>query len=177
VAYAIHVRKWPPLLWPAISIASLLILMGSGGNRTLLVVGLVMALVAFGIAVYLGLGERRLGPRPRAAYWFFALFAMIYVVSAVVAAASLGWAYALAALLAGVIPLTSVSLIIAAARAKTEQTPEGLRDAAAEAHDDPYPAIGIDDSTPLGHSPEVSDVLPDEERARRLEAARARRFG
>jgi hypothetical protein len=162
------------LIWPLISIASLLILMGSAGNAALVAVGLALALMAFAVAVWLAFGDRSRGPRPRFAYVVFGAFSVIYLVGAV-AGAFVGWEYALAAILAGVIPLTAVSLIIATATAKTEPDGRGLHDTAAERHDDPYPGIGVDTETPLGDSPEIHDELPDEERRRRFDAARARR--
>jgi hypothetical protein len=169
-----YVRRWPPLLWPVISIASLLILMGSHGRPAMVAVGLALALLAFGVAVYLAFGDRSRGPRPAAAYWAFGVFSLIYIVGAI-AGATIGWAYALAAILAGVIPLTAVSLIIATATAKSDSTGDGLTDAAADAGDDPFPGVGVDHSTPLGDSPEISDIPPDVERRQRFEAARERR--
>jgi hypothetical protein len=152
-------RRWPPLLWPLISIASLLILMGSAGHPAMVAVGLVLALVAFAAAVWLAFGDRSRGPRPTFAYVAFGAFSLIYVVGAI-AGAFVGWEYALAAILAGVIPLTAVSLIIATAVAKTEPDDGGLHDAAADRHDDPYPGIGVDTDTPLGDSPEIHHELP-----------------
>jgi hypothetical protein len=152
------------MIWPLVSVGSVFILTGSTGNRTLFIVGVALMLVAFGIALFLALG-RRTGPRPAGVYWVLGGFATIYVVAAVVGGATLGWAYAVAAILAGVIPLTAFALIIATARAKTEESPDGLRDATAERDADPFPGIGLDDSTPLGDSPELSDVREQPERS------------
>ena len=143
------------MVWPLVSVGSLLVLVGSAGNRTMFIVGIGVILVAFVIAAYMALSGRQ-GPKQAAGLLVIAGFSTIYVVSAVVAGITLGWAYAVAAVLAGLIPLTAFALIAATARAKTEASPDGLRDRAAEADDDPYPGIGLDDSTPLGDSPELS---------------------
>jgi hypothetical protein len=158
-------RKWPPAIWPLISVGSVFILMGSAGNRTLFIIGVALMLVAFGIALFLALG-RRTGPRPAGVYWVLGGFATIYVVAAVVGGATLGWAYAVAAILAGVIPLTAFALIIATVRAKTEESPDGLSDTTAERDDDPFPGMGLDNATPLGDSPELSDASTERGRSR-----------
>jgi hypothetical protein len=83
-----------------------------------------------------------------------------YVLCAIVAATA-GPGYALAALAAGVIPLTALALLVASTRAKTADEDGRLQDRSAEAHDDPYPGIGMDDATPLGDTPEHSDADAD----------------
>ena len=52
--------------------------------------------------------------------------------------------YAIAALLAGVIPTTAVAIVIATARAKSEGSDGRLRDMSL-ADDEPFPGLGLDD--------------------------------
>jgi hypothetical protein len=157
-------RKWPPLLWPVVSIASLLILMGGtqGGDAGLLVAGIVLSIAAFAVSVWLafrGYGDR---PKHPGLYLAFAGLAGFYVLIAV-GAASAGIEYAIASLLAALIPLTALALLLATIRAKTAGDGEHLLDTTPEADDDPFPGIGMDDKTPLGDTPEHSPAIEDEE--------------
>jgi hypothetical protein len=66
--------------------------------------------------------------------------------------------YGLAGLGAGVIPLTALSLLVATVRMKTVERGGAARDPTADAGDDPFPGIGMDDATPLGDTSEHSDA-------------------
>jgi hypothetical protein len=144
------------------TLASLLILGGASGHGdpVLLVVGAGLALMLFGLSLYLA--TRRWGGQPRhpGFYWAMAGLAGYYLVAAIVAATA-GLEYAVAALLAGVIPMTALALLVAAIRAKTVESDGRLRDASGDAREDPYPGIGMDDETPLGDTPEHSEALED----------------
>jgi hypothetical protein len=74
------------------------------------------------------------------------------------AAAPLGAEYAIAALLAGVIPGTAIAVVIATTREKSLESDERLHDTAADDRE-PFPGIGLDDSTPLDDTPEVHGDL------------------
>lgn len=162
------------MLWLLVYIGSLFILMGR--NRSdLLIAGIVMVVVAFAIAVYLAVRPHPERPRPRGATWAMAGLAAFYGIAAAVAGVALGWEYAVAALVAGTVPGTALALIIASARTKTRPAEGHLEDVSPEAGDDPFPAIGLDDLTPLGDTPEHSDAEGDPAEARRQRLARARR--
>jgi hypothetical protein len=120
-------------------------------------VGFAALLTAFAGALYLAL--RREPGRPRRARFVPVVGGVIafYVVCGA-AAAPLGAKYAIAAVLAGVIPTTAVAIAIAAAREKTVASDERVHDTARE-DQSPFPGIGVDDSTPLGDTPEVHDDL------------------
>jgi hypothetical protein len=60
-------------------------------------------------------------------------------------------------MLAALIPFSAVLLLGATTRSKTEQTACGSRDASGGADRDAWPGIGMDDTTPLGDTPEHSD--------------------
>jgi hypothetical protein len=55
--------------------------------------------------------------------------------------------------------LTAVAIWAASARRATRATPEGLSDATADDSEDPLPAMGVDDRTPLGATSEAHDDL------------------
>jgi hypothetical protein len=152
-------RKWPPILWVIVYVASLFILMGGAqGNHTgELIAGIVLVLIAFGEAMYLATRGVPGAARPWQVRLPLAALALFYILCAV-AAGTAGPAYAVAGLAAGLIPLTALCLLVATARAKTAEVDGSLRDLSAEAHDDPFPGIGFDDRTPLGDTPEHADA-------------------
>jgi hypothetical protein len=96
-------------------VASVLILMGGAHSTPLLVVGGALIVVTFAISLWLAFGHHDAGPRPRWFWWALGVGAGAYVLMAVGAAAD-GWQYAVAALLAGVVPLTALSLTLAMLR-------------------------------------------------------------
>jgi hypothetical protein len=159
-------RRWPPILWPLVYIASLLILAGGTGrwDPGLLIPGVAMVLVACAVSLYLALGPWGDRPRPPIVYWGVGGLLGIYVLIAA-AAATAGPEYAVAGLLAGVIPLTALCLLIALARSKTRETESGLIDESAMRDDDPFPGIGMGDS-------DAVDDPAAAERFRRAKAAR-----
>jgi hypothetical protein len=157
-------RRWPPLLWLPVYVASELILLGSHRRWELLVPGIALALIAFGMALRWAL--RRDGrPRPRWFVWAVGGVAAYYLASAA-AAALVGPGYVVAALLAGVIPMTAAALLLATVRAKTAEEDGRLRDVSGE-RDDAFPGIGLDDATPLGDTSEHAEDI------RRHDAQRA----
>jgi hypothetical protein len=138
------------------SLASLLILRGGTPkvSDALLIAGVALALVVLALSLYLAFAPWPGHPRRREMYWAIAGATFFYIAAAGAAALD-GPEYAVAALAAGVIPLSALALIVATARAKT-LAGERLRDASAAAHDDPYPGVGADEETPMGHTPEHS---------------------
>jgi drug/metabolite transporter (DMT)-like permease len=148
--YHPSMRTWPPLLWPAMSIASLLVLMGLGPwNPTTLILGVVLILAVFAASAYSALsGGRR--PVPDGFKWIMAVLALFYVVVAV-AAAFAGTRYVPAALLASLIPFSAAFLLLAMTRQKSHT-------ASSVSNRDGTPGIGMDDGTPLGDTPEHSDA-------------------
>jgi hypothetical protein len=156
-------RRWPPILWVLVYVASLLILLGGTGrwDPPLLISGVALVLVACGFATYLALGRWDDRPRSPIVYWAIGGMLLFYLLVAAAAAAA-GPEYAVAGLLAGLIPLTGLSLLIALARSKTRESEGRLIDEAALRDDDPYPGIGMDDATPLGDTPEHSEAETDQ---------------
>jgi hypothetical protein len=151
-------RLWPPLLWLPVYVASEFILIGSDGDAGMLIAGAALALIAFGLSLYLALGRQdrdQPRPRPALAVWAVVGVGILYVLMAI-AAATAGVEYGAAALAAGVIPMTAVSLTIAVTRQKTVATEHGMRDLSSDDAQDPHPGIGMDDQTPLGDTPEHS---------------------
>jgi hypothetical protein len=151
-----RMRIWPPIVWPLMSIASLLILMGGTGNGRpgFLIAGGVFAVAVLVIAVYLAVGDRRDGRPKHPAMDRAMLGAALFYVAIAAAASIAGPEYGLAGIAAGVIPLAALGLLTATVRHKTVATPGGLRDESADKEDDPFPGIGIDEGTPLGDSPQ-----------------------
>jgi hypothetical protein len=160
-------RHWPPVLWLLVYPASLLILVGVSGRREpgILVTGAVLALAAAGLSIYLALGRWDDRPRPPMVYWALGGLVGFYLVIAAAAAAA-GPEYALAGVLAGVIPLTGLCLLIALTRSKTRESGGVLQDESAVRDQDPYPGIGMDEATPLGDTPEHSDAYGEEDTTR-----------
>jgi hypothetical protein len=149
--------RWPPIVWPAMSLASLLILMGlSSGDPETLIPGVALAVAVFGVSTYLALWRRGHGPRPAAFPWLIGATTAFYLVNAVVAAL-VDVRYAIASMLASLVPLSALFILVATMRSKTALEEGRPRDLSAE-DDDPLPGIGIDDATPLGDTPEHSDA-------------------
>jgi hypothetical protein len=171
-------RRWPPVVWILVYVGSIFVLMGSQ-RFSLLVVGLGIIALAFGIALHLA-SRREPGRPPPAPLWaILGGIALFYLVAAAVAA-PLGAAYAIAALLASLIPMTAVTLAFATARNRTHASGGRLHDPTAEEEDDPLPAVGMDDATPLGDTPEAHDEisphdLPKDHPGRRAAERQARR--
>jgi drug/metabolite transporter (DMT)-like permease len=153
-------RKWPPVLWLCVFIGSLLILNGSHGKADTgeLIAGIALALVAFGLSLYLALGPwPGAAEPPRPGRWLVAGVLLFYLVAAIAALVFVGVGFAVATLLAALIPGTAAAAWVATVRSKTPR-PGQRRDPAAAA-DDPFPGIGMDDSRPLGDTPEAHDEL------------------
>jgi hypothetical protein len=153
--------RWPPIIWVMVFFGSLLILLGYDGaeyNPQALIPGIALIVGALGLSFYVAFGRLGDRPAPRGVAWLIPATAVFYVICAVVALLSDGGAYAVAALGAGMIPLTAATLITATARAKTTVADGGRDDATSADHTDPFPGIGMDDSTPLGDTPEHSDA-------------------
>ena len=157
-------KRWPPVLWLGIFVASLLILRGSGGETRpgFLIAGGILLVADFLIAAYLALrpGQGPLTPLMRGA---IAGVAALYVAFAAAAALS-GGEYAVAAIFAGLIPLTAVCLWVATVRQTT-----------AEGEESPYPGIALDEETPLGDTPEHSEAFEDEDETEPRPTPRFRR--
>jgi hypothetical protein len=137
-------HRWPPIVWLAVLVGSLFIVHGSvGGIRPpSLIVGGALLVAAFLVSIYLALRPGAGPMRPLLVWSIVGLFALYVAFAA--AAALAGGDYAAVALLAGTVPLTALNLWVGAVRG----TPE----------DSPYPSIDLDDSTPLGTTPEHSDA-------------------
>jgi hypothetical protein len=166
-------RRWPPFLWLPVYLGSELILLGSHRRWGMLAAGMALALIAFAASLWMAVGRGAKGPRPG---WFWAAIggvALWYVLAAI-AAATAGVQYAAAAVAAGIVPMTAVSLWLAVVRQKTVVEGGRLRDRSAAAGDDPHPGIGLDDETPLGDTPEHSDAYEQETQARAPERRRPR---
>jgi hypothetical protein len=154
-------RRWPPVLWVLVYLGSELILLGSHRRWGMLAAGMALALIAFAGSLWMALGRGAKGPRPE---WFWAAVggvALWYVLAAI-AAATAGVQYGVAAIAAGIIPMTGLSLWLAVVRQKTVVEGGHLHDRSAAASDDPHPGIGLDDETPLGDTPEHSDAYGQE---------------
>jgi peptidoglycan/LPS O-acetylase OafA/YrhL len=151
-------KWWPPAVWVLVYVGSLLLLEGYDGshfNPLALAFGIALILGAFALSCYLAFGRRRDRPAPRGLAWLIPATAAFYLLCAIFGLFA-GGTYAIVALVAGVIPLTAATLIVATVRAKTSAEGREVRDAAAGDHRDPQPGMGADDSTPLGDTPEHS---------------------
>jgi hypothetical protein len=161
------------------SFASLLILMGlSPWDPKALIPGIVLAVIAFALGVYLATRPWDGRRRPPEVVWGLGGLAVFYLIAAV-AAATVGPIYAVAAMAAGLIPMTAAGLIIATARRYTVRQGDRLEDASTDAQDE-WPGIGFDDRSPLGDTPEHSDApegapVPGSGRFRRPSQTRTRR--
>jgi hypothetical protein len=142
------------------SLASLYILVGTSGRFRPVgfVVGVALALITFGLAIWLA--TRPIPGRPRQPKLLWPMIGLALWYAALAAAAAFaGPEYAVAGLLAGVIPLAAMALMVAVIRRKTGVTEDGrLVDISADANEDALPGIGLDDhSTQLGDTPERAD--------------------
>ncbi|MEA2290849.1 MAG: hypothetical protein QOD55_2846 [Solirubrobacteraceae bacterium] len=155
-------RRWPAVLWILVYVGSVLILNGSNGkwDPLELALGIGLALVAFGLGMYLAFGPwpggRPITPGMR---WLIGGVALFYGVCALAAALLAGFADAVATLLAGIVPMTAAALWVAMSRSKTIGLPENPQDASVAASDDPFPGVGADDQRPLGDTPEAHGEL------------------
>jgi hypothetical protein len=148
--------RWPPLVWLMISVGSLFLLVGYDGhdfNPPAFVLGLLLIVGACAISFALAFGRFGDRPRPTGVAWLIPLTIVFYLLCAG-AAMIAGGKYGIAAVLAGLIPLTAATLLTATARAKTVGSDRAPRDVSAVEDTDPYPGIGMDSETPLGDTPE-----------------------
>jgi hypothetical protein len=143
------------------SVASLLILIGGTGRLRpgFLIAGGVLAAAVLAAALYLAIRSSG-DPSQVRARWALAGVALFYAALAAAAGVA-GASYAIAALAAGVIPLSAIALLVATARSKTADGHHEGRDASAADGDDPYPGVGLDEGTGLGESPEHSVAVND----------------
>ena len=141
--------RWPPAIWLCISVGSLLVLVGVGGdwNPEGFFPGLALLLLGFGLGLYLAYGRPRERPVPRGVAWLVPA-AVAFYVAAAVAASMAGSKYVMIALAASLVPVTAAALIVATVRVKTESGDDD--------HEDPFPGMGADDETPLGDTREHS---------------------
>ena len=151
--------RWPPVIWLLIPLGGLLAAVGVGGNRDAgsFVPGLVCVLLGLGLSLYLAYGRMSNRPSARGVSWLLPAVAVFYLVAAAAAALS-GGKYVIAALGVSIIPLTAVALTVASTRSKTAADDDGRHETSAEGGDDPFPAMGMDDATPLGDTSEHSDA-------------------
>jgi hypothetical protein len=158
-------RRWPPVLWLLVYIGSIFILNGANGkwDPLELVLGTGLAAIACALGVYLALGPWPGRPRPRWAALLIGGVAAIYGICALAAAVFAGPAYAIATLLAGIVPMTAAALWVATVRAKTRRLAGDAVDASAGDSDDPFPGVGADDAHPLGDTPEIHDDISSHE--------------
>jgi hypothetical protein len=171
-------RRWPPIIWLFTFASSLFILNGADTTYrpALLVPGIALAVLGLGLAVYTAYGHYDDRPAATGLAWLLPATAGWYLLSAI-AASTAGTQYALAAIAAGMIPMTASAILIATARAKTVASGHRPVDVTPVADDDPFPGLGIDDRTPLGDTPEHSDaerVARPDPRLQRRERARRR---
>jgi uncharacterized membrane protein YhaH (DUF805 family) len=110
------------MLWPAVTLASLLILLGATGNGrpALVAAGFALTLGIFGLSLYLATRRWRDRPAPREMHWAMWGLAAFYVAIGV-AAGTAGLVYAVAGLAAGIIPLTALALMVATTRREADQ--------------------------------------------------------
>jgi hypothetical protein len=78
-------RLWPPLLWPMMSFASLLILMGLGPwDPVALTIGVGLAVAVFAASLYIATRRMRDRPRPSGFGWVIAAVTAFYAVATAV---------------------------------------------------------------------------------------------
>ena len=152
------------------SFASLLLLMGLGSwDPVALILGTAIAVAVFAASLCVSKRRLRGRPRPPGFAWMMASLAAFYAIAAAVAA-TLGPAYAVAAMLATLIPYSAVLLLVATTRSKTVEAGGRRHDPSAAADQDSWPGIGVD-ATPLGDTAEHSDeervATPDQRPRRR----------
>jgi drug/metabolite transporter (DMT)-like permease len=151
--------RWPPIIWLLVSLGSLLVLIGVGGdwNPVAFVAGAGAVVLGLLLALYLAYGRHRDRPRARGLNWLVGGTVAFYLVCVALTAFA-GGKYVLAAVGAALVPLTAAALIVATTRVKTVAGADGRRETTAHADDDPLPGIGIDDATPLGDTDQHSDA-------------------
>jgi hypothetical protein len=157
------IRRYPALLWILVYVGSVLILNGTHGKIDPLELGLGIGgeLLALGLGLYILLSPWEGHPRPTPMFWLLGGTAAFYLICA-----TAGWILdnpgtGIATLLAGGIPMTAVVLWAAHVRAGTAPAADEDEHADATVQDnrDPVPAIGGDDSRPLGDTPEAHDEI------------------
>ena len=151
--------RWPPVVWLCIAGGSLLVLVGVGGdwNPWGFYSGVAAIAIGGSLGLYLAYGHWRHRPRARGVTWLVGGTIVFYVVCAGTAALA-GGRYVLAAVGAALVPTTAAALLVATMRAKTVGADDARRETTAHQHEDPYPGIGIDDTTPLGDTDQHSDA-------------------
>ena len=138
------------------SFASLLLLMGLGSwDPVALILGIAIAVAVFAASLFVATQGLRDRPAPGLG-WLMGALGTFYAIAAIVAATA-GPEYAVAAMLAALIPSSAALLLYATARSKTAEEGGRRRDASAEDLD-PWPGIGFDDETPLGDTPEHAEA-------------------
>jgi len=154
-------RRWPAMLWLLVYTGSVFILNGANGkwDPLELALGIGLAAIACALGVYLALGPWPGRPRPRWAGLLVGGLAAFYGICALAAAVFAGPTYAIATLLAGIVPMTAAALWVATVRAKTRRLAGDTVDASAADSDDPFPGVGADDARPLGDTPEIHDDI------------------
>jgi hypothetical protein len=153
-------RRWPPAVWLGVYVGSLFIINGGQGDPPQLAVGIALALAAFGAGIYLAVGRWPGHPVPRGFYWVFGGVAAIYLIAGAVAALY-NPLWGTAAVVAGVVPLTAVALLFATMRSKTVEKDGRVQDVAAADENDPYPAIGMNDTPQPEEEPPEDQVDRD----------------
>src|SRR4051794_41727002 len=68
VAVSACIRRWPPVLWLLVSLGSLFVVEASG-RTWLSVTGIVLMVLAFGLAVHLAVSRRQWDARPPLIFW------------------------------------------------------------------------------------------------------------
>jgi hypothetical protein len=153
--------RWPPVIWVMVVVGSLLLVVGYNGadvSVPALVLGGLLVLGATGLAFFLAFGTWGGRPQVTGVSWMIPA-AVVFAVLCAVAGLASGAEYAVAMLIAGLIPLTAATLITATTRAKTVgDEDDGRRETTAAQNRDPFPGVGADDETPLGDTPEHSDA-------------------
>jgi peptidoglycan/LPS O-acetylase OafA/YrhL len=151
--------RWPPIIWLLVSVGSLLVLIGVGGdwNPAAFYAGAGAVVLGLLLALYLAYGRHRDRPRARGLNWLVGGTLAFYLVCVALTALA-GGKYVLAAVGAALVPLTAAAVVVATARAKTAGDDDARRETSAHAHDDPLPGVGIDDATPLGDTDQHSDA-------------------
>jgi hypothetical protein len=152
--------RWPPSVWLLVAAGSLLVLIGYNGqdfNPEALIPGAIMIVGGLALALWLAFGRWGDRPSARGVAWLIPATVAFYVLAALAGLLSEA-KYALAAICAGMIPLTAATLLVATTRAKTVGDDDAREETTAGEHGDPFPGVGMDDETPLGDTPEHSDA-------------------
>jgi hypothetical protein len=152
--------RWPPILWLCIAAGSLFLLVGWNGtvmHTPALVIGIVLILTGALGAVWMAFGRWSERPQVGGVAWLVPATVAFYIACAIAGLAA-GHKYAIAAIVAGLIPFTAVTLLTATVRSKTVAGDGARRETTAASSSDPAPGIGADDETPLGDTAEHSDA-------------------